>query len=386
MAIVSPARAGMDPARTSGNHGEFPPPRGDGPFPPARAGMDPRRAAGVPVGGEARRLPTGFPRTRGDGPGDTIVHERAELFPPHARGWTVIDCHVPESVCFPRTRGDGPLSQIRSELVEAFPPHARGWTRSRGRPPMMFPPHARGWTLPGLTDPSVRAFPPHARGWTRQPISCWPRGWTGQGAAGFPPHARGWTVNPGADSREASFPRTRGDGPPGVSLNRSRGEVSPARAGMDPAPHRVPKPASRSRFPRTRGDGPEIGRRPAAVAVAFPPHARGWTRAVVVGRRADPFPPHARGWTPGRRRHHHAGGVSPARAGMDRCRADRSPTYLFPPHARGWTPEARMPRKREFPPHARGWTRTGRWESRGESLVTTWWPPPSSNGCSITAT
>ena len=70
-----------------------------------------------------------FPRTRGDGPSYLEHQARADMFPPHARGWTRFEGHlrfqilvsparagmdlvelrpVALSVCFPRTRGDGP--------------------------------------------------------------------------------------------------------------------------------------------------------------------------------------------------------------------------------------------------------------------------------------
>ena len=50
--------------------------------------------------------------------------------------------------------------------------------------------------------------------------------------------------------------------------------VSPARAGMDPYGIRVMDRVGS--FPRTRGDGPQMSRS-LAIALKFPPHARGWT-------------------------------------------------------------------------------------------------------------
>ena len=109
---------------------------------PARAGMDPRRSS-LPA------LRESFPRTRGDGPVDITVPGGAGAFPPHARGWTLhtearqlvrtvsparagMDRkhgHSPSPTRrFPRTRGDGPETRALAESYAAFPPHARGWT------------------------------------------------------------------------------------------------------------------------------------------------------------------------------------------------------------------------------------------------------------------
>ena len=51
------------------------------PVSPARAGMD-------PTGAGRTYIPSGFPRTRGDGPLDPVEAAAAGEFPPHARGWT----------------------------------------------------------------------------------------------------------------------------------------------------------------------------------------------------------------------------------------------------------------------------------------------------------
>ena len=134
--------------------------------------------------------------------------------------------------------------------------------------------------------------------------------------AWFPPHARGWT------------------GRRGMVLHPPR--VSPACAGMDRFARAQRTPATR--FPRMRGDGPSS---PTTMrgTVAFPPHARGWTRWVkAMGPRSP---------------------VSPACAGMDR-RSGRLPTvsHRFP-RMRGDGPLRRYERSMRhtvFPPHARGWT------------------------------
>ena len=111
--------------------------------------------------------------------------------------------------------------------------------------------------------------------------------------------------------------------------------VSPARAGMDllGGPKMVPV----ERFPRTRGDGPNCGSLWGCWRV-FPPHARGWTRAVTSASRSRL--------------------VSPARAGMDlrydRCRR----SFARFPRTRGDGPddEKTLTWLLGFPPHARGWT------------------------------
>ena len=151
---VSPARAGMDRKATPPKRRltRFPRTRGDGPiqeqpfshkteFPPhargwtrhplrlrrgavvspARAGMDPSVISTVSPS-------DGFPRTRGDGPALYLAVRAQDRFSPHTRGWTpehpaiVRDAMVsparvgmdlrPRRVCpdggrFPRTRGDG---------------------------------------------------------------------------------------------------------------------------------------------------------------------------------------------------------------------------------------------------------------------------------------
>ena len=423
---VSPARAGMDPAthREERRPTSFPRTRGDGPAPqspqrrtgmfpthargwtpsancrnggkrvsPARAGMDPPAA---PVGHRA----DGFPRTRGDGP---LVHGELgylAMFPPHARGWTVLflfrrirrvvsparagmdrtDSRSEGSpVCFPRTRGDGPMQDSSALAGYRFPPHARGWTRcyQRGERWVPVSPARAGMDPSGRSDRTGTTGFPRTRGDGPNPITA------ALASLAFPPHARGWTLH-----------RVPAPGNAGVS---------PARAGMDPGS--VSWRAIPLRFPRTRGDGP------AWVdmywgAESFPPHARGWTlspsrtvsvtpvsparagmdpamivsllfimgfprtcgdgpRRTIPARVIEMFPPHVRGWTLAQRSRTRYHVVSPARAGMDlrhgsisrtawsfpRTRGDGpkvanfNPTFgLFPPHARGWTPASPPPR------------------------------------------
>ena len=176
---LSPARAGMDPARSGARRPPRPLPRtrGDGPFAggggaygfgspphargwthrrvvavvddhlsPARAGMDPS-----PRSGAARRHP--LPRTRGDGPSESGIPSASLISPPHARGWTRfrhahwilghlsparagMDPRCRRRRCgrcpLPRTRGDGPPFDTRTLVARGSPPHARGWTHVTG--------------------------------------------------------------------------------------------------------------------------------------------------------------------------------------------------------------------------------------------------------------
>ena len=324
---------------------------------PAHAGMD------LPKG----RLPLrswSFPRTRGDGgfPWGPLIS--GEQFPPHTRGWTVVEAGVVSlprvspahagmdrkmmaawrrGGRFPRARGDGP-SRIEPPIAaRRFPPHTRGWTchaRSSQSTEAVSPAHA-GMDRPGaLRGRTSRSFP-RTRG-------DGPLLWSNiQTLQPFPPHTRGWTLillHPGAHLF-----------------------VSPAHAGMDRTRGR--RTRGPHRFPRTRGDGPAASPR-IALRLMFPPHTRGWTAGA-----------HARAV---RRR------VSPAHAGMDRgaswctgslgcfprtrvalgcfprTRGDGPSGCVAPgilassfPRTRGDGPYTRSPYSRAspFPPHTRGWTR-----------------------------
>ena len=262
------------------------------------------------------------------------------------------DQRIHDSRRFPRTRGDGPVFSWVTSAWDKFPPHARGWTRggrgrearcsvSPARAGMDRQPEEEAWTFPGF--PRTRGDGPKIAGY-------------GLLAVMLPPHARGWTY--------------------AQLVGISREAASPARAGMDRTPTRNGR-ATWS-FPRTRGDGPLSGTRQTAEEL-LPPHARGWTdgwmsehRHVMAsparaGMDRPPFlvsyslpcfprtrgdgpvehlvadsmrwlPPHARGWTLKRGQDGGLYGVSPARAGMDRCEIGN--IFLvtqFPPHARGWT-------------------------------------------------
>ena len=89
---------------------------------PAHAGMDPAKTL-------AEQFIEGFPRTRGDGPSVSAGNAGLRSLPPHTRGWTPGRSAGPRQPCaspahagmdpagcgrsrvpsgFPRTRGDGP--------------------------------------------------------------------------------------------------------------------------------------------------------------------------------------------------------------------------------------------------------------------------------------
>ena len=118
---------------------------------PAHAGMDPSSA---PLS-----VPSGLPRTRGDGPGriasvgfpahagpncrDTAV--RVGVASPHTRGWTLgrTSRHHTTSGRLPRTRGDGPATCCEGQplLPRGFPAHA-------GMDPLSGRSRLAGWRLP----------------------------------------------------------------------------------------------------------------------------------------------------------------------------------------------------------------------------------------------
>ena len=192
-------------------------------------------------------------------------------------------------------------------------------------------------------------FPPQARGWTRRGCRRGRAGAVSPAGAGMDP------APPCPRSIPPGFPRRRGDGPPLIAvprplepfppqargwtqllqLDRMDAPVSPAGAGMDLAITDDPAPSRR--FPRRRGDGPPPAPSP-ATRRAFPPQARGWT-----SRRRPPALPRR---------------VSPAGAGMDPWPATTptgSPRF---PRRRGDGPPPGPPGPPpdRFPPQARGWT------------------------------
>ena len=273
-----------------------------------------------------------LPRTRGDGPAESLVRPPEPRASPHTRGWTRharpllgtghgFPAHAgmdPWSPCsarcgawLPRTRGDGPETCGVTDGNVPASPHTRGWTRmclsvTTRRPG--FPAHAgmdpqqhstagRDTRLPRTRGdgPTAVGLPavadmasPHTRGWTHDPA--------GRTASpgGFPAHAGMDPAQRAGDGLGAGLPRTRGDGPcsrsalavASAASPHTRGWTRPARprpahrpgfpahAGMDP-PVRGP-PAGWPRLPRTRGDGPQLPRGRAG-GVRASPHTRGWT-------------------------------------------------------------------------------------------------------------
>ena len=323
----------------SRSRGEFPPhSRGWTPTPtgsrrggsvsPALAGMDPSKSVVPPS-------PSGFPRTRGDGPSAAGTMSRLGPFPPHSRGWTRnlrldglvgrvspalagMDPWRPGSrlraQCFPRTRGDGPKPEPAGLPPMKFPPHSRGWTPECRRP------RRRAGVSPALAgmDPLGCCSTHHPTSFPRTRGDGPREGHGRTKEAPFPPHSRGWTARaPGPGQRVA---------------------VSPALAGMDPP--RSPGSCTWTCFPRTRGDGPSRLRRVLSVS-RFPPHSRGWTQeeAGIL----------------------HETGVSPALAGMDRPRRRGHVRRGGFPRTRGDGPfsEVDILYAMRFPPHSRGWTRCG---------------------------
>ncbi len=153
----------------------------------------------------------------------------------------------------------------------------------------------------------------------------------------------------------SSLPRTRGDRPrvagftaysdespphPRGSTLRERGGhwqryVSPAPAGIDPS--QPVGPARRSRLPRTRGDRPFQEGKPEGVYES-PPHPRGSTLAFLVHPVLQP--------------------VSPAPAGIDRCRDRSQYRRRGLPRTRGDRPLAytALSAGSASPPHPRGST------------------------------
>ena len=457
---VSPAPAGMDPL--SAGRGVplwcLPRARGDGPhsrhttpdFPqspprprgwtrcgdpgrqrrlvsPAPAGMD-------PTGGRVGSTAYSLPRARGDGPAPQQLRDDPAASPPRPRGWTQATTVTPPpnlvspapagmdplvdparwlAARLPRARGDGPNRRSGWRRRETSPPRPRGWTLARpaGRATGTSPPRPRGWTRGGLQQPARRHVSPAPAGMDphspRLRRCCWrlPRA-RGDGpvmfpnhesALGSPPRPRGWTQLRGADGRPAlvspapagmdpapppgagppaCLPRARGDGPAGsdtldsalASPPRPRGwtpdqpprphprRVSPAPAGMDPLPTARGRPATR--LPRARGDGPAeaLGE---AVSEKSPPAPAGMDPTLHVTSTPDSGLPRARGdGTLFAERSPLPHRVSPAPAGMDPTTSPSAATSTRLPRARGDGP---VQRHLEVfadlsPPRPRGWT------------------------------
>ena len=205
-------------------------------------------------------------------------------------------------------------------------------------------------------------------------------------ARGFPAHAgmdpRRWATRSG----RSRLPRTRGDGPLGVSgVARFKGASPhtrgwtlpprqaehlgpgfPAHAGMDPT--RAASAGGATRLPRTRGDGPS-GIVAARTRGRASPHTRGWTLVTPMPfYPSRGFPAHAgMDPTPDNSTHRASGlprtrGDGPRRHGLTARDEEASP------HTRGWTrlQPGGLPRRGGFPAHAgmdpspRAWTARGR--------------------------
>ena len=245
---------------------------------PARAGMDPARSNGA-------LAPARLPRSRGDGPHGAQASAFKGLAPPLARGWTIAavgwfspsmgsparagmdpfrGVSLRQTIWLPRSRGDGPRNGVPEEIPAGAPPLARGWTpRLAGTAAMALGSPARagmdpldhrlrvlgGWLPrsrgdgPGEDPPQVfdGAAPPLARGWTRRDQP----GTAGLGQSG------------GSPARAGMDPRSR--------------RPDRARAGMDP--RRLFGGDRRAGLPRSRGDGPSV---PSVRCPRAPPLARGW--------------------------------------------------------------------------------------------------------------
>ena len=197
-----------------------------------------------------------FPRTRGDGPHSGLPLLPGKRFSPHTRGWPVgCELRLGSQLRFPRTRGDGPvLARSPLHYYDVFPAHAgmaRRWIDflNTGR---SFSPHTRGWPAavqpgddvgpvfpahagmarspPGRPGPSSQVFPAHA-GMARRHRA------RSTAILPFSPHTRGWPpVQHRQPQLHGRFPRTRGDGPPGMAWKRTSYWFSPHTRGW-PAGH-----------------------------------------------------------------------------------------------------------------------------------------------------
>ncbi len=164
----------------------------------------------------------------------------------------------------------------------------------------------------------------------------------------YSPHAWGWT-----------------DQPQVLPLGEL---VFPTRVGMDR--DRCCHRSRHSRIPHTRGDGPLPFIR-FLKAVAYSPHAWGWTVAAAAWDRSP--------W------------VFPTRVGMDRWHSIPVVASCRIPHTRGDGPDllACVLRATAYSPHAWGWTAQEPWESGDHQVFPTRVgmdrrsKPVSSAGCGI---
>ena len=229
------------------------------PVSPAGAGMD--RAEDAWEG-----FSRGFPRRRGDGPFLTPAEGSSTGFPPQARGWTSLPGsgryvysvspagagmdlekagEASPDIGFPRRRGDGPGQFTPEEVLQEFPPQARGWTG--GEPAMGFraarsrtpaPGSASGpWPTPTASRAPAPCSNPKApsgpviRNNPLQPDPRPPRGGTAPPVRPFdklfpsPPHPLTAQSRPGGRPRR---PRCCGTPSPG-RLWRARKKPAPPR-------------------------------------------------------------------------------------------------------------------------------------------------------------
>ena len=226
---------------------------------PAPESGSPAHAGMVPNPATHRAAFLRFPRTRGDGPTPCTHTFFPRRVPPHTREWShgrpawraqgdgspahggmVPNDHrqfvAPSG--FPRTRGDGPREGARIMTNRVVPPHTRGWSRRNRRDTRKItgsPAHAGMVRMPGVWSGCWAWFPrtrgdgpvigptgigiepvsPHTRGWSPVPGSA------AAGQPGSPAHAGMVPYGPGGCNARTRFPRTRGDGP-GLSLLHSR--------------------------------------------------------------------------------------------------------------------------------------------------------------------
>ena len=335
----------------------------------------------------------GFPRPRGDGPGNPRLEKAKQSVSPPTRGWTPVAAPAGPDARgfpahagmdrrpapasrpgsgFPRPRGDGPVKSYLPSSDAAVSPPTRGWTsgsRRRSDVRTGFPAHAGmdrsagGCTTTPTRFPRPRGDGPHGRRRSpvRMPVSPPTRGWT-PCRQRFLPHSRGFPAHAGMDpgsticaTARTGFPRPRGDGPlpsdyfttlpvvspptrgwtPGMGRSRWIRDGFPAHAGMDPSTRTAGTPPGW--FPRPRGDGPLREATRQDNSRVSPP-TRGWTvEGLTSAKEPGGFPAHA-GMDP-------RIGVAAActtrfprpRGDGPSCRTRFGPSVAVSPPTRGWT-------------------------------------------------
>src|SRR5437868_5136426 len=111
------------------------------------------------------------------------------------------------AACIPRTRGDGPAFEIMRYLVVRYSPHARGWTQSSTADRLVAPvfPARAGMDPDERTNASRIQRIPRTRGDGPSGLTVRMR------ATLYSPHARGWTHPETPDRRHrAVFPARAG--------------------------------------------------------------------------------------------------------------------------------------------------------------------------------